>query len=132
MDNPIVVFDGVCNLCNNVVKFIIKRDKRNQFRFASFQGKKGNEILKHFRLNENDTNSFLLIQGDKIYFRSGGALRVLKKLGGWYSLLYAFIIVPKFLRDPIYNWVARNRYKWFGKKDSCMVPTTELKERFLD
>jgi predicted DCC family thiol-disulfide oxidoreductase YuxK len=131
-NKPIVLFDGVCNLCNRIVQFIIKRDKKKQFLFASLQGKKGQEILKKFNLPVNDFNSFIILEGDKIYTRSIAALRMVRKLGGGWKLFYVFIILPRFIRDAVYNWIARNRYKWYGKRDECMVPTPELKERFLD
>jgi len=129
---PVVLFDGVCNLCNRSVQFIIKRDKKKQFLFASLQGKAGQEILQKFNLPLNEFNSFILAEGDTIYTRSASALRIARKLKGGWKLLYGFIIVPKFIRDWVYNIVARNRYKWFGKKDECMVPTPELRDRFLD
>ena len=131
-DSSIVLFDGVCNLCNSSVQFIIKRDKKKKFLFAPLQGKKGQEIFLKHSLPAGELNSFILAEGDKIYTKSTGALRMLKKLGGPWSLLYAFIIVPAFIRDGIYNWVAQNRYNWFGKKVQCMIPTPEWKERFLD
>ena len=130
--NSVILFDGVCNLCNHSVQFIIKRDKKNQLLFASLQGKTGQEILKKFNLPANDFNSFILLEGDKIYARSTAALRIAKKLGGGWKLLYGFMIIPRFIRDAVYNLIAKNRYKWFGKRDECMIPTPELKERFLD
>lgn len=128
----IMLFDGVCNLCNRSVQFIIKRDKKQQFLFASLQGKTGQQLLQQFHLPANDLNSFILIEGDKVYKRSTGALRMLKALGGGWQLFYAFIIVPPFIRDGVYNWIARNRYKWYGKREECMIPTPELRQRFLD
>ena len=130
--NKIVLFDGVCNLCNNSVQFIIKRDRKKQFRFASLQGNFGQKFLKKHNLPADNFNSFILLEDEKVYTRSAGALRMLKHLGGGWSLFYAFMILPKFIRDVVYNWVARNRYKWFGKQDACMIPTPELKERFLN
>jgi predicted DCC family thiol-disulfide oxidoreductase YuxK len=130
--NKIVLFDGVCNLCNNSVQFIIKKDTKKQFRFASLQGKFGQGFLKTHNLPADSFNSFILLEGENVYTRSTGALRMLKHLGGGWSLLYGFIIVPKFIRDAVYNWVAVNRYNWFGKKESCMIPTPEFRERFLD
>ena len=129
---PLILFDGVCNLCNRSVQFIIKRDKKKQFLFASLQGQTGQELLKKFDLPANDFNSFILVVGDKIYTRSTGVLRMLKILGGRWKLFYGLIIVPGFIRNAFYNWIAKNRYKWYGKRDECMVPTAELKERFLD
>jgi predicted DCC family thiol-disulfide oxidoreductase YuxK len=131
-NESIILFDGVCNLCNRSVQFIIRRDKKNRFRFAAIQGKTGQSLMQQFQLTQNEINSFLLIEGQKIYTRSTAALRVFRQLGGLWSLLYVFIIVPPFIRDVIYNWVARNRYKWYGKRDACMIPSDELKSKFLE
>jgi predicted DCC family thiol-disulfide oxidoreductase YuxK len=131
MDQPIVLFDGVCNLCNGAVQFIIRHDKKNIFMFASLQSEVGRKILEQYNFPLDELNSFILIENNKAYTRSTGALRVAKKINGLWPLLYGFIIIPKFIRDSIYNWVAGNRYKWFGKKDACMIPTPELKARFL-
>ena len=131
MEQPVVLFDGVCNLCNSAVQFIIKRDKKNTFRFAALQSETGQKLLAQYGLPAKELNSFILIENDKAYNRSTGALRVLKKFKGLWPLLYGFIIVPKFIRDGVYDWVGRNRYKWFGKKEECMIPTPELKARFL-
>jgi predicted DCC family thiol-disulfide oxidoreductase YuxK len=131
MDQPIVLFDGVCNLCNGAVQFIIRHDKKNIFMFASLQSEVGRKILEQYNFPLDELNSFILIENNKAYTRSTGALRVAKKLNGLWPLLYGFIIIPKLLRDGIYNWVGRNRYKWFGKKDACMIPTPELKTKFL-
>ena len=132
IDKKIVLFDGVCNLCSNSVQFIIRHDKKNQFLFGSLQGKAGQEYLKKFNLPEDSFNSFMLVENDKLYTRSSGALRMLKYIGNGWQLLYGFIIVPKFIRDGVYNFIAKNRYKWFGKKDACWIPTPELKGKFLD
>jgi predicted DCC family thiol-disulfide oxidoreductase YuxK len=132
MSKPIVLFDGVCNLCNRAVQFILRHDKQKKFLFGSLQGKTGQELLGKFNLPTQQLNSFVLIEDDKAYTRSTAVLRMLKKLGGRWSLLYAFIIIPAFIRNGTYNWIARNRYKWFGKKEECWIPTAELKERFLD
>ncbi|HUR65326.1 MAG TPA: thiol-disulfide oxidoreductase DCC family protein [Chitinophagaceae bacterium] len=131
-DRPIVLFDGVCNLCNHSVRFIIKRDRKNQFLFASLQGKTGQEILEKYNLPADEFNSFILLEDDNVYIRSTGALRIARRLGRGWKFLYGFIIVPKLIRDGVYNILARNRYKWFGKKDECMIPAPELKERFLE
>ncbi|MBI3139213.1 MAG: thiol-disulfide oxidoreductase DCC family protein [Sphingobacteriales bacterium] len=130
--HSIVLFDGVCNLCNRSVQFIIKRDKKDRFRFAALQGKTGQALLAKHDLPSDSFNSFILAEGDRIYTRSTGALQMLKRLGGPWSLCYVFILVPRFIRDGVYNWVARNRYRWFGKKESCMIPTPALKNKFLD
>jgi predicted DCC family thiol-disulfide oxidoreductase YuxK len=131
MNKPVIFFDGVCNLCNGGVQFIIKRDRQKQFLFASLQGKAGQELLQRAGLPSHDFNSFILVDGDKIYTRSTAVLKVFRRLGRGWQLFYGFMILPRFIRDGIYNWIARNRYKWFGKKEACMVPTAELKERFL-
>ena len=132
IDHPVILFDGVCNLCNSAVQFIIKRDKKNRFRFAALQSETGQKLLAQYGLPANELNSFILIENDKAYNRSTGALRVLKKFKGLWPLLYGFIIVPKFIRDGVYDWVGRNRYKWFGKKEECMIPTPEVRSRFLN
>ena len=131
-DKKIILFDGVCNLCSKSVQFILKRDKKNQFLFGSLQGNYGQEMLKKYQLPANEFNSFMLIEGDKLYTRSSGALLMLKHLGGWWGLLYVFIIVPKFIRDGIYNWISKNRYKWYGKMNECWLPKPEWKARFLE
>jgi len=128
----VVLFDGVCNLCNSSVQFILTRDKKQQFLFGSLQGAYGQATLLKYHLPTDQLNSFMLLEGEKLYTHSSGALRMLKHLGGGWQLLYAFIIVPKFIRDGVYNWIARNRYKWFGKQESCWLPKPEWKARFLD
>lgn len=131
LDHPVILFDGVCNLCNGSVLFIIKRDPRSQFYFAALQSDFGNKQLKNFGLPATELNSVLLIKGGTLYQKSNAALEIAKHLNGLWSVLYIFKIIPPFLRDGIYTWVARNRYRWFGKKDACMIPTPELKSRFL-
>ena len=132
MDQPIVLFDGVCNLCNSAVQFIIRHDKKKVFMFTSLQSDAGQKLLVQYNFPLNELNSFILIENNKAYTRSSGALRVVKKLKGLWPLLYGFMIVPKFIRDGVYDWVGRNRYKWFGKQEACMIPTPELKARFLN
>lgn len=131
LDSPVILFDGVCNLCNGSVLFIIKRDPRSQFYFAALQSDFGNKQLKNFGLPATELNSVLLIKGGTLYQKSNAALEIAKHLSGLWPALYIFKIIPPFLRDGIYTWVARNRYRWFGKKDACMIPTPELKSRFL-
>jgi len=128
---PIILFDGVCNLCNKAVQTVIKHDPQGKFLFASLQSGEGQKLLQQFQLPVNNFTSFVLIQSGNVYTKSTGALKVAKQINGWWQLLYIFIVVPKFIRDPVYNWIANNRYKWFGKKDECMIPATELKARFL-
>jgi predicted DCC family thiol-disulfide oxidoreductase YuxK len=130
--HSIILFDGVCNLCSGAVQFIIRHDSKKQFRFASLQSRFGEDVMKRFGLPVNQFNSFILLENGEIYTRSTAALKVAKKLKGAWSLAYCFIIVPRFIRDAVYNLVARNRYKWFGKKEECWIPTPELKSLFWD
>lgn len=131
-NQPIILFDGVCNLCSGAVQFVLKRDKKQQFRFASLQGNAGQELLKQYNLPQNNFNSFVLIDDGKVFTKSNAALEIAKRLNGGWKLLYAFKIVPKFIRDAVYRLIANNRYKWFGKKETCWLPTPELRSRFLD
>lgn len=128
---PIILFDGICNLCDGAVKFVIKHDPENQFLFASLQSEAGQLLLKQYKLPLENFNSFILIQDEKVYSKSTGALKVARQIKGVWSWLYIFIIIPAFIRDAVYAWIAQNRYKWFGKKEACMIPTPELKARFL-
>ena len=130
-DKPVILFDGVCNLCNKSVQFILKRDKKQKFLFASLQSAYGQKLLQDFNLPVDNFNSFILYQDGKIYSSSTGALKMFSQLKGW-KWVKVFRIVPKFIRDAVHNVIANNRYKWFGKKEECMVPTPELKQRFLD
>ena len=130
-DKKIVLFDGVCNLCNSSVQFIIKHDKKNQFLFGSLQGETGQQYLEKFHLPLNAFNSFMLVENELLYTRSTAALRMLKHLGGGWQLLYALMVVPRFIRDAVYNLIAKNRYKWFGKQEACWIPTPALKAKFL-
>ena len=131
-DHPIILFDGVCNLCNYSVQYVIKHDPDAVFQFASLQGETGRQLLRQYGLSANDLNSFVLIRDNKAYTRSSAALTVTKQLTGLTKLLYGFIIVPPFIRNAVYSFIAKNRYKWFGKKDSCMIPIAGLKSRFLN
>lgn len=128
---PVVFFDGFCNLCNGAVQFTIERDKNDVFKFASLQSEYAQEKLTAFNIQPKQGQSMILLEDGKVYNRSTAALRVARKLSGLWPLFYVFIILPRFIRDGIYNYVAKNRYKWFGKKESCWVPTPELKEKFL-
>ncbi|MGJ7913274.1 thiol-disulfide oxidoreductase DCC family protein [Neobacillus sp. LXY-1] len=127
----IILFDGVCNLCNSSVQFIIKRDPKGHFQFASIQGKMGQNLLKKYHVN-TDINSFILIDHDKVFFKSNAALRVCRNLAGYWKWLAIFFIIPSTIRNGIYDFIANNRYKWFGKKESCMIPSQKWKNRFLD
>lgn len=127
----IILFDGVCNLCNSAVQFVLKRDRDAIFKFASLQSDAGKKLLEAQGLPEEHLKSFVYIHNDKVYTRSGAALKVAARLSYPTKLLSWFVIVPKFVRDLVYDLIARNRYRMFGKKEACMVPTPELKQRFL-
>jgi len=129
--HPIILFDGVCNLCNGAVQFIIKRDKKSAFRFASLQSEFGQSQLKNAGLQTSSIETIVLIENGKVYQRSEAALRISRHLSGGWSLLYGLRVIPKVICDVVYNWIARNRYRFFGKKDQCMIPTPELKSKFL-
>jgi predicted DCC family thiol-disulfide oxidoreductase YuxK len=131
-DARIILFDGVCNLCNSSVQFVIKHDKEAKFKFASLQSESGQALLKKFNLPLDQFNSFIYVRGDQVIQRSSGALNVLRDLGGFWKLMYGFIIVPPFIRNFVYDYIAKNRYRFFGKRESCMIPTPDLKRRFLD
>ncbi len=129
---PVVYFDGVCNLCNQAVQVIIKNDKHKKFRFASLQSEAGEKLLSKFQTDKTPPpDSVILSYRGQVFIKSDAALRIARLLGGGWNLLYATIIIPRFIRNAVYDWIARNRYRWFGKKDSCMIPTPELKSRFL-
>jgi predicted DCC family thiol-disulfide oxidoreductase YuxK len=128
---PIVLFDGVCNLCNTSVQFIIEHDPAQQFRFASLQSEVGQYYALKAGLSTEDLSTILLLEGDRFYTRSTAALRIARRLNGGWALFYGFLIVPKFIRDAVYKFIARNRYRWFGKQESCWLPTPELKKLFL-
>ena len=133
-----ILFDGVCNLCNGFVQFIIERDPRTRFRFASLQSNAAAALLNGARSAEASRHSsvlpdsVVLVENGQLYTQSTAALRVARGLGFPWNVAYVFVIVPKPLRDAVYDWVARNRYRWFGKRDVCMVPTPELRQRFLN
>ena len=129
---PILLFDGVCNLCNGFVQWVIRRDEKALFRFAALQSDVGQHLLNRAGLSTEELSTVVLYHENTFYTHSDVPLIVLKKLGPPSSILYIFRMVPKSLRDAVYNWVALNRYRWFGKKESCMIPTPELKSRFLD
>jgi predicted DCC family thiol-disulfide oxidoreductase YuxK len=129
--HPILLFDGVCNLCDASVQQVIKADKKGIFRFASLQSEAAEALLKGSQLNPKELKSVILYHNGKFHTTSNAVLETTRLLGGAWSLMYVFKIVPRFIRDAVYGWVARNRYKWFGKKEECMIPTPDLKERFL-
>ncbi len=129
---PILLFDGVCNLCDGLVQFIIKLDPEGKFRFASLQSELGQQLTRKAGLEPNDIGTAILYQQGKFYLKSDMALGVARELGGLWNVFRIFSVIPRPWRNAIYNWVARNRYQWFGKKDQCMMPIPELRSRFLD
>jgi predicted DCC family thiol-disulfide oxidoreductase YuxK len=127
-----ILFDGVCNLCNGAVQFIIRHDPKGHFRFAAQQSDAGQAFLQELHISAEGIDTIILIEGHQYYTQSTAALRIARHLSGFWPVLYASIIVPPFLRNGIYAYIARNRYRWFGRKDQCMLPTAEIKNRFLD
>jgi predicted DCC family thiol-disulfide oxidoreductase YuxK len=130
-NTPIILFDGVCNLCAWSVQFIVKRDPQAKFRFASLQSPAGQSLLAKFRLDQSNFDSFILVESDTWFDQSDAALRVLRSLSGLWPLLYGLMIFPRFIRNWGYQFIARNRYHWFGKSDICMLPTPALNSRFV-
>lgn len=129
-NKSIVLFDGECNFCNSSVNFIIRHDKKDQFRFAAIQSETGKSLIKKYHISEA-IDSIILIEKDKIYLRSTAVLRISKHLNGIYPLLYVFIVVPSFLRDLLYDIIAKNRRKWFRKKETCLIMSEEKKAKFI-
>ncbi len=127
----VVFFDGLCNLCNGAVQFVIKHDTKNVFKFASLQSDYAQKELLAYKIDLTAPNSFVLIIEGQVYQQSTAALKVVKQLNGLWPLLYVGIFLPRFFRDWIYGFVAKNRYKWFGKKEICWTPTADLKHKFL-
>ncbi len=130
----LILFDGVCNLCNGSVNKIIKLDKKNHFLFASLQSKIGNEVIEYLNIDTQKTDSIILYTpGISYEVRSTAVLKIASNFGRmWKFFSYIFLLIPTGIRDFIYNVISKNRYKWFGKRESCMIPTPELKARFLD
>ncbi|PKR83404.1 thiol-disulfide oxidoreductase DCC family protein [Heyndrickxia camelliae] len=127
----IILFDGICNFCNQSVQFVIKRDPSHIFHFASLQSDIGRNLLNEYGINEN-VNSVVYITNGKAYVKSDAGLQIARRLNGFWKLLYIFYLVPTPIRDLVYDYIAKNRYKWFGKSDSCMIPSPEIKKRFLE
>lgn len=128
--SSIVLFDGVCNFCNGAVNFIIRHDRDGRFKFAPLQSETGERLKREYSIPP-DTDSLVLVEGGKAYTHSTGALKIAKGLGGIWQLAYVFMLLPEPVRDWFYKTFAKNRYKWFGRKDVCMIPTPEIRERFL-
>lgn len=127
----IVLFDGVCNLCNHSVDFIIRRDSKNVFKVGAIQDAHTQRLLESYDIPQDYLDSLIYIHREKVFFKSRGALEIARNLGGLWPLVYGLIIIPAFIRDPIYDWIARNRYRWFGKKETCRLPTPEERAKFL-
>ncbi len=128
----IVLFDGVCNLCNGFVNFVIDRDPAGYFKFGALQSEAARPYLERFGLRPDYMDSIVLIENGRLYRDSTAALRILRRLKGLWPLLYALIVVPRPLRDAVYRWIARHRYRWFGRREQCRVPTPDLLARFLE
>jgi predicted DCC family thiol-disulfide oxidoreductase YuxK len=133
-EHPVVLFDGVCNVCNRTVNFIIDRDPEGTFRFASLQSEAGRTILQGFgrTIPVGDPATIVVVDRSRLYEQSGALLRIARHMRGAWPLLTALLVVPRPLRDVLYRWAAARRYKWFGKSDTCRVPTQELRARFLE
>ncbi len=129
---PLILYDGVCRLCAASVLFVIRRDPRKRFHFAALQSPLGQTLLARHRLPQDEFQTFVLITEDGHDTRSTAALKVARELGGWWPLLYGFILVPAPIRDLVYRIVARHRYRWFGKRDACLVPSADIRDRFVD
>ncbi len=127
----VILFDGVCNLCNASVDFILKRDKPNRFLVGALQEEAGKKLLSRFEVNPEYLDSLVLVEGGKVFFRSTAALKIAKNLSGFWPLFYVFILLPPFIRDAVYDWIGKNRYRWFGKKSTCRLPSPEEKSKFL-
>ena len=131
--NYLILFDGVCNLCNTSIQYVIKHDKNDRFRFAPLQSDIGKKIIEKYNLDTEKTDSILLYSESKgLKIKSTAALHIAKHLGFPRNLLSIFLIVPAFIRNWVYDYIAKNRYKWYGKKEECMIPTPELRSKFLE
>ncbi len=128
----VILFDGVCNLCNGFVQFVLKRDKNKVFQFASLQSNYGKELSAHFNLSSDNLKTVILFDGENILMQSDAGIKIISSFGGVWKLILVFKIIPRFIRNGIYNLLAKNRYTLFGKKDQCMIPTENMKDRFLD
>lgn len=127
-ERPVILFDGVCNLCTGSVQFVIERDSRKRFRFASLQSPVAEKLLGR----REDLESVILVQDGKTYRKSGAALRIARQLDGLWPALWVLLVIPRFLRDAVYDWIGRRRYRMFGKREVCWTPQPELADRFLD
>ena len=132
-NKKIILFDGICNLCNSAVTIVIKQDKKNTFLFAAIQSKKGKEIIDYLEIDIVKIDAIILYEPGVSYdVKSTAALKIMNDFGQFWQLTKLFWVFPKGLRNQVYDFIAKNRYKWFGKKESCMIPTKDLKAKFLD
>ena len=131
-DRAVVLFDGICNFCSSSVLFIIRRDPEGYFRFAALQTETGSMLMKKHNIHSVKMESIILIENNMVYYRSTAALRIARKLKGGWILFYVFMIIPPFIRNFFYDIVARNRYRWFGKRENCFLPGPNVKERFIE
>jgi predicted DCC family thiol-disulfide oxidoreductase YuxK len=129
--DDLILFDGVCNLCNALVQFVIRHDPNGKFHFAAIQSDIGRKIFQKYGLDPTDLQTFVFISDNRIFLRSSAAIAVVSHFGGAWRMCAIFWLVPRFLRDAVYSVIARNRYRWFGRKDTCMIPTPEIEKRFL-
>lgn len=130
-NKSIILFDGVCNYCNSIVNFIIRHDSKDHFLFCPTQAKQGQQLIKSHRIDFDVNQTVVLLEGNNIYVKSTAVLRIFRRLNGWIPFLYVFILVPRVLRDFVYDFIAKHRYHWFGKRDVCMVPDEKVKSKFL-
>jgi predicted DCC family thiol-disulfide oxidoreductase YuxK len=132
-NKKIILFDGVCNLCNSAVQFVIKHDGKDVFRFVALQSELGQQILKHIGVNPVNIDSIILYEpGVAYYYKSSAAIQIARSLGGFWHFGTVFKVIPTGIRNLLYDYIAKNRYKWYGKKESCMIPTLELKIKFSE
>src|SRR5690348_6876242 len=132
MPNSIILFDGICNLCNGFVQFVIRHDKKNKFLFGSLQSDAAKKLLEPFHFPVEESKTIVLIEDGELFMRSRAVLRIASQLDGAWKLSAAFYIFPSFISDAVYNIISKYHYRFFGKKDSCMVPAPELRSRFID
>lgn len=132
MNNPIIIFDGICNLCNSSINFIIKNDSKRIFRFTQLQSEAGKNLAEEYEISEKNFDSVVLIQNEKVFLKSSAALEISKQLQFPINLSIVFKIIPKLLRDKVYDFISRNRYVWFGKSKECMIPSNEIRNLFLE
>ena len=131
-NKQLILFDGVCNLCNASVQYVIKHDQKDQFRYTALQSDIGKRIMKKYNIDRSTMDSILLYSPENgISYKSTAALKIASKLGFPRNVMSVFLIIPAFIRNGVYDYIARNRYKWYGKKEECMIPTAELKSKFL-